>query len=335
MIGLEVLLVAAIVAGVAFDFTNGFHDTANAIATAVSTRALSPRQAVLVASVLNLAGAVIAVLVFHGAVANTVASILKQPTVLIVVAGLLGAIAWNLATWYVGLPSSSTHALVGALIGAGIAAAGGLGLVSWPQVGKIVLFLILSPPLGFAVAALFMLCLYRLVRRGRPYRLNRVFRALQVLTSGFISYSHGANDAQKSMAAMSLALLATGRIDHFYVPFWVVVLAAVALGVGTYAGGWRIIRTVGWRIYKLEPATGMGAQLMGAAVIQGATAIGAPVSTTHVLTGSVIGAGAPRRLTAAGWGLGATMLTAWILTIPSSAAIGWIIYAILYTARLG
>ncbi len=180
-----------------------------------------------------------------------------------------------------------------------------------------------------------MLVLYRLVRGGRPHRLNRMFQLLQVVTSAFISYSHGANDAQKSMAAMSLALLATGRISHFYVPVWVVLLAALALGLGTYAGGWRIIRTVGWRIYKMEPATGMGAQLMGAAVIQGATAIGAPVSTTHVLTGSVIGPGAPRRLTAAGWGVGATMLTAWVLTIPSSAAIGWLLYAVLHTARLG
>ena len=334
MSGADVLLVAAIAAGVAFDFTNGFHDTANAIATSVSTRALTPRQAVILAAVLNLVGALVTVLIFGAVVSNTIAGTLKQPTVLMIVAALLGAIAWNLATWYVGLPSSSTHALVGALIGAGIAAAG-VGMINWAQVGKIVTFLVVSPPLGFVVTALFMVALYRLVRRWRPYPLNRAFRLLQIGTSAFISYSHGANDAQKSMAAMSLALLATGKIDHFHVPAWVVALAALAIGLGTYAGGWRIIRTVGWRIYKLEPATGMGAQLMGAAVIQGATVIGAPVSTTHVLTGSVIGAGAPRRLTAAGWGVGATMLTAWVLTIPSSAVIGWLAYAILHTARVG
>jgi PiT family inorganic phosphate transporter len=331
----DILLVAAIAVGLLFDFTNGFHDTANAIATSVSTRALSPRQAVLLAALLNLAGALATVLFFGSAVSNTVAAVLRQPTVLMVLAGLLAAIAWNLATWYAGLPSSSTHAFIGGLIGAGIAAAGGVGGVAWPQVGKIVTWLVVSPVLGFAAAAVFMVGLYWLVRRGRPSPLNRSFRLLQVLTSAFIAYSHGGNDAQKSMAALTLALVATGHLHRFKVPIWVVVLAAAALGFGTYAGGWRIIRTLGWRIYRLEPATGMGAQLMGAAVIQAATVAGVPVSTTHVLAGSVIGAGAPRRLTAAGWGVGATMLAAWAITIPSAATMGWIAYAILHTARLG
>ena len=331
----EILLVVAIVTGVAFDFTNGFHDTANAIATSISTRAMSARAAVVLAAILNLLGAVVTVAFFGGAVSNTIASLLRSPTVVVIIAALVGAIAWNLATWYAGLPSSSTHAFIGGLIGAGVAAAGSLGGVVWAQVVKVLLGLVLSPPLGFAAAAAFVVGLYWLTRRGRPGPLNRTFRGLQVLTSAFISYSHGANDAQKSMAAMSLALLATGHIASFYVPLWVVLLAGAAIGFGTYAGGWRIIRTLGWRIYKLEPATGMTAQLMGAVVIQAATASGIPVSTTHVLTGSVIGAGAPRRLTAAGWGLGATMLTAWVLTIPSAAAISWVIYAVLHTAGLG
>jgi PiT family inorganic phosphate transporter len=296
---------------------------------------MSARTAVIVAAVLNLCGALVTVVVFGGAVVNTIASLLDQPTALILVAGLLGAIAWNLVTWYWGLPSSSTHALIGGLIGAAIAADGGLGGVSWGSVGRVVVWLVISPPLGFAVGAAFMLVLYRLVRRGRPGPLNRTFRRLQILSSALISYSHGANDAQKSMAAMTMALLATGRISHFKVPVWVVLLAATAIGFGTYAGGWRIIRTVGWRIYKLEPSTGLGAQLSGAAVIQLATAFGYPVSTTHVLTAAVIGAGAPRRLTAAGWGLGVTMLGAWIVTIPATAAIGWIAFAILHTAHLG
>ena len=331
----EALLVVAIVTAVAFDFTNGFHDTANAIATSVSTRAMSASQAVLLSAVLNLVGAIITVVYFGSAVSNTIASLLTHPTVLIVIAGLAGAIAWNLATWYAGLPSSSTHAFVGGMVGAGIAAAGSLSGVAWGQVGRVVSGLLISPPLGFVIAAAFMLALYAVVRRGRPGPLNRFFRLAQVGSAAFVSYSHGANDAQKSMAAMALALLATGHIKSFHIPIWVVFLAASAIGFGTYAGGWRIIRTLGWRIYKLEPATGMGAQLTGAVVIQVATALGIPVSTTHVITGSVIGAGAPRRLTAAGWGLGATMLTAWVVTIPASGLIGWLAYAVLHTAGLG
>jgi inorganic phosphate transporter, PiT family len=326
--------VATILTAIAFDFTNGFHDTANAIATTVSTRAMGARTAVAVAAVLNLTGALVTVVVFGSAVSNTIASLLHQPTVLILLAGLLGGIAWNLTTWYWGLPSSSTHALIGGLIGAAIAAQG-IAAISWAAVARVVTWLVISPPLGFVVGAAFMLGLYWLAVRGRPGPLNRAFRRGQILTSALISYSHGANDAQKSMAAMAMALLATGHISSFHVPVWVVVVAAAAIGFGTYAGGWRIIRTVGWRIYKLEPATGMGAQLTGAAVIQLATAFGYPVSTTHVLTGAVIGAGAPRRLTAAGWGVGATMLTAWIVTIPSAAIIGWVAFAILHTTRLG
>jgi len=292
------------------------------------------RSAIGVAAVLNLAGALLTVLVFGSAVSNTVASLLRQPTVPILVAGLLAAIVWNLVTWYGGLPSSSTHALIGGLIGAAIAAEGGLGGVSWASVSRVVTWLLVSPPLGFAVGAAVMVAVYRFAS-SRPVRLNRAFRRLQILSSALIAYSHGANDAQKSMATMAMALLATGHVSHFQVPVWVVLLAAAAIAFGTYAGGWRIIRTVGWRIYRIEPATGMGAQLSGAAVIQLATAFGYPVSTTHVLTGAVIGAGAPRRLTAEGWGLGATMLTTWIVTIPAAAGIGWLAFALIHTSRLG
>src|SRR2546423_10703310 len=328
------LLVVAIGTALLFDFTNGFHDTANAIATSISTRALSPRLAVLMSAVLNLVGALVTVIFFGSAVSNTIAKLLPQPTVVVIIAALVGAIAWNLITWYAGLPSSSTHAFVGGLVGAAIAAAGGFGGVHWTEVGKVVTWLVLSPPIGFLVAAALMLVVYALVRRSPPNPLNTYFRRLQILTGAFVSYSHGANDAQKSMAAMAMALLATGHLQKFTVPIWVVVLAAIAIGFGTYAGGWRIIRTLGWRIYKLDPATGFGAQLAGAATIQVATAFGFPVSTTHVVTGSVMGAGAPRRLTAAGWGVGANIVTAWLLTIPASATISWITYAILHTANL-
>lgn len=333
---LEPLLVLTVVVALAFDFTNGFHDTANAIATSVSTRALSPRQAVLLSSVLNLVGAIVTVLFFGSKVSNTIAKLVSFKAGLIVImAGLLGAIAWNLVTWYLGLPSSSTHAFIGGLIGAAIADVGGFGGVRWSEVLKTVTGLVISPPVGFLAAALFMVLIYHLSQRGRPARLNRTFRRLQVVTAAFVSYSHGANDAQKSMAAIGLALVATGHLTKFSIPPWVVVLAATAIGFGTYAGGWRIIRTLGWRIYKLEPATGMAAQLMGASVIQIATVLGIPVSTTHVITGSVMGAGAPRHLSAIRWGVGANIVTAWVLTIPAAASIGWVCFAILHTARIG
>jgi PiT family inorganic phosphate transporter len=328
-----VFLALTLAIAVAFDFTNGFHDTANAIATSVSTRALAPRVAVLLSSIFNLIGAIVTVVITGGAVSNTIASILAHPTLLIIASALVGAIAWNLLTWYFGLPSSSTHALIGGLLGAGLAAGGGLSAVHWNQVFTVFIGLVISPPIGFVLAFAFMVALY-LVVRGSPHRINNRFRVGQIATGAFVSYSHGSNDAQKSMAAMAMALVATGHQDHFYVPLWVVLLAATAIAFGTYAGGWRIIRTLGWRIYKLEPATGMGAQLMGAATILAATHVGAPVSTTHVMTGTIVGAGAPRRLTAAGWGVGANIAAAWVLTIPAAALMGWVLYAILHTAQV-
>ncbi|MBO0682852.1 MAG: inorganic phosphate transporter [Candidatus Dormibacteraeota bacterium] len=330
----EGLLAVAFVAAVAFDFTNGFHDTANAIATSVSTRAMTPRAAVVVSAVLNLAGAIVTVVIFGSKVSNTISSLLVNPTVEVIVAALLGAIVWNLATWYAGLPSSSTHAFVGGLLGAGIAAARGLGSIHWQTVGTTLISLVTSPPIGFLAAAILMTAVYHLVR-GAPAKLNRHFRQLQIVTGALVSYAHGSNDAQKSMAAMAMALVATGHLAHFVVPPWVVVLAATSIALGTWVGGWRIIRTLGWRIYELDPATGMVAQLTGAGTILIGSAFGLPVSTTHVVTGSVVGAGAPRRLTAAGWGLGANIAAAWIITIPAAAIISWVGYAILHTALPG
>jgi inorganic phosphate transporter, PiT family len=332
-----ILLWVTIGIAVAFDFTNGFHDTANAIATSISTRALSPQAAVGLAAVFNLIGAIVTVAFFQAKVSNTIASTLAiKPGLVIVMSALLGAIAWNLITWYLGLPSSSTHALIGGLCGSGIAAAGGLDGVKWSALGKQVISLVISPPVGFVAAAIFSIAVVFVVYRLhlRPAPVNRNFRRLQVLTAAFLSYSHGANDAQKTMAAITLALVASGDLDHFQVPLWVVVLSAVTIAFGTYAGGWRIIRTLGWSILKLEPTTGMAAQLMGASVIQGATFIGLPVSTTHVVTGAVMGAGASRRLTAVRWGLGANIAVAWIVTIPATALIAWVAYAILHTAGL-
>jgi inorganic phosphate transporter, PiT family len=232
------------------------------------------------------------------------------------------------------LPSSSTHALVGGLAGAAIAAAHGLRGVNGAEFWKTVTSLVVSPPAGFLVAGVFMTVLLLAVRRMRPAPLNRTFRSLQVLTAALVSYSHGANDAQKTMAAITLALVATGHLSNFKVPVWVVLLSATAIAFGTYAGGWRIIRTLGWRIYKLEPATGMSAQLAGAAVIQLATQFGLPVSTTHVVTGSVMGAGAAQRMSALRWGVGANIVVAWIVTIPAAGLTAWVAYAILNTAGL-
>jgi PiT family inorganic phosphate transporter len=332
-----VLLWVTIAIAVGFDFTNGFHDTANAIATSVSTRAISPQAAVLLSATFNLVGAVVTVAFFQAKVSNTIASTLDFKAGLVVImAALLGAICWNLITWYLGFPSSSTHALIGGLCGAGIAAAHGLGGVRWSALGKQVASLVISPPVGFIAGAVFITLLLLVIYRAswRPSGLNRTFRALQVVTAAFVSYSHGANDAQKTMATMTLALVAAGDLPKFQVPLWVVFLSAATIAFGTYAGGWRIIRTLGWNILKLDPVTGMSAQLTGATVIQVATLVGLPVSTTHVITGSVMGVGASRKLSAVRWGLGANIIAAWIVTIPATAVFSWVFFAILSTAGL-
>ncbi|MEP7104703.1 MAG: inorganic phosphate transporter [Chloroflexota bacterium] len=332
---MEILLFVTIAVALFFDFTNGFHDTANAIATSISTRALSPGVAVLLSAVFNLVGALVTVFVFGGKVSNTIGKLLAFKVGLtVIIAALMGAIAWNLLTWYLGLPSSSSHALIGGLLGAAIAATHSLNLIRWSAFTQVLTYLVVSPIAGFIVAAIFMTILFNLVAKRRPAPLNRAFRLMQAVTACFVSYSHGSNDAQKTMAAMTLALIATGHATKFEPPAWVIVLAATAIGFGTYAGGWRIIRTLGWRIYKLDPATGFGAQLMGASVIQVATQLGFPVSTTHVVTGSVMGAGAPRQLTALKWGVGANIVAAWLVTIPAAAAVAWVAYAILHTAGL-
>ncbi len=332
---LEGLLVATIVVAVAFDFTNGFHDTANAIATSISTRAMTAGQAVALSSVFNLLGALVTVLALHSKVANTIAGTLSfKVGMVVVIAALLGAIAWNLVTWFFGLPSSSTHALIGGLVGAGIASVGSLSAVKWESFLKQLTSLVISPLLGFVIAALLVTLIILVVHRLRPIPVNRTFRLLQVAAAASVSFSHGGNDAQKTMAAITLGLLASGQITKFAVPVWVVVLSASAIAFGTYAGGWRIIRTLGWRIYKMDPAGGLAAQLTGAAVIQVASQVGLPVSTTHVITGSVMGSGAARSLSALRWGVGLNIAVAWLVTIPASAAVAWAMFAILHTAGL-
>src|SRR4051794_3938823 len=293
--GSDIVLYIVVATALAFDFTNGFHDTANAIATSISTRAMSPRAAVLMSAVLNFVGAFISL-----QVAATVATGIINPddiTQTIVFGGLIGAIAWNLATWWFGLPSSSSHALIGGLVGSTVAAAG-TGAVDFNSLlSKGVIPALIAPVLAFAVAGGAILIIYRIVGRSRPGPVNRGYRLGQLASGGLLALAHGTNDAQKTMGIITLALVAHGTIDpdHFYVPDWVVVSSATAIALGTYTGGWRIIRTMGSRIIKMDPAQGFSAQGAGASVILAASHAGYPLSTTHVISGAVMGAGAAKR----------------------------------------
>ena len=326
--GQTLLLAITIAVALGFDFTNGFHDTANAVATTISTRALRPGVAIGISAVLNLAGAVVAIELLHTHVANTIGGLVAPRGGIglgLIIAALLGAIAWNLVTWRAGIPSSSSHALIGALIGMGIVGYG-FGAVKWGQVGPVVLALVTSPIAGLVLAYATMLGLLNVFRRAHPSTANSRFRVAQIFAGAFVSFSHGANDAQKTMGVMTLALVATGHVAataHGFPspPMWVVLMAAAAIGFGTYAGGWRIIRTLGTRVVRLEPVDGFAAQAVAAVVIQVATQVGLPVSTTHVVSGSVMGAGATRRLGAVRWGVARSILVTWLLTIPASAAI--------------
>jgi len=315
------LLVLVIVAGLAFDFTNGFHDTANYIATWVGTRALSPRLAVLISAAANLAGAFVTT-----AVASTVAnSLITGATMETLLAALLGAITWNLLTWWIGLPSSSTHALVGGLIGAALVQPG--GGVDWSGIWqKVILPGLTSPVIGFVGAFLLVVIIYRLLHRVTPGATNRGFRYGQLATGTWLAFTHGANDAQKTMGVIALALYTNGSIDSFYIPTWVKVAAGLTIAAGTYAGGWRIIRTLGQRIYGMQPEHGFASQLAAGSTLWLGTKYGFPISTTHVVSGSVMGAGSTRRLSAVKWGVAGNIVFAWILTLPAAALVAAALY---------
>jgi PiT family inorganic phosphate transporter len=319
---MNLTLFAVVAVALFFDFTNGFHDTANSIATSVSTRALSPRVAVLSAAVLNFLGAFVSF-----AVAATIAKgIVDQEviTLKIILAGLVGAITWNLITWYFGLPSSSSHALIGGMIGSAIAAEG-FGVVKWNGLkDKVLIPSLAAPFLGILVAAALMVIVLWIIRRRAPGLVNRVFRRLQLVSGGFVAFTHGTNDAQKTMGIISLALVASGHLspDFDRPPTWVIVSAAAAMGMGTYAGGWRIIKTLGTRIAKIDPPQGFAAQTACASILWTTAHYGYPVSTTQVISGSVLGAGATTRFSAVRWGVAGNILLAWVLTIPCAAAVG-------------
>lgn len=323
------LIVAVIVIALSFDYTNGFHDAANAIATSVSTRALTPRAALIMAAVMNLIGA------FLGTeVAKTIGEgIIETPDgdrgLLVVLAALVGAIVWNLVTWYLGLPSSSSHALIGGLVGAALASS---NLVIWVGVfEKVVIPMIVSPIVGFALAYLLMVAIMWIFRRGNPHRINRGFRLAQTVSAAAMALGHGLQDAQKTMGVITLALVVGGYQSGFDVQWWVIVAAAGALAAGTYAGGWRIMRTLGRRIVHLEPPQGFAAETVAASVLYTtAFAFHAPISTTHTITSAVMGVGATRRLSAVRWGVASNIVSAWVLTIPAAGLVAALCYWILH-----
>jgi PiT family inorganic phosphate transporter len=314
-----VLLVLVVAIALAFDFTNGFHDTANYVATWVGTRAVTPRLAVAISAAANLAGAFATT-----AVAKTVGKgiidtgLATEKTVL---AALFGAIVWNLFTWWLGLPSSSTHALIGGLVGAALVQSGSRG-VQWHGIWeKVALPALASPVIGFAGAFLLMVIIYRVFFGLSPGVAHRGFRLGQLASGTWVAFTHGANDAQKTMGVIALALYTNGSISHFYIPTWVKIAAGLTIAAGTYAGGWRIIRTLGQRIYKLQPEHGFAAQVSAGTTLWLGTHYGFPISTTHVVTGSVMGAGATRRFSAVRWGVAGNIAFAWVLTLPAAGLV--------------
>ena len=315
-------LIAVIVVALFFDFTNGFHDTANSIATSVSTHALSPRNAVIMAAILNFVGAFISF-----KVAATIAKGIVDPSAItlnIILAGLVGAITWNLVTWYLGLPSSSSHALIGGIMGSAIMAEG-WDVVQWAGLWQKVLKpSLIAPFAGIAVAFVLMTMIVWVVARRSPMRINRIFRRGQLVSGGFVALTHGTNDAQKTMGIIALALVTSGHLNADFTrpPTWVIVCAALSMSAGTYAGGWRIIRTLGTRIAKIDPPQGFAAQTACASILWTTAHFGYPVSTTHVISGSVMGSGATRGLHAVRWGVAGNILVAWIFTIPMAGLVG-------------
>ena len=320
MVELQYLIFTVIILALVFDFINGFHDTANAIATSVSTRALYPNHAIMMAAGLNFVGAMVST-----GVAKTIGGdIVSSPTLIdekVLIAALIGAIFWNLLTWKVGLPSSSSHALIGGLIGAVLISVGVSGL-NWNAIGKIFLALVLSPAIAFATGIIIMNIIFRVFENFSPHVLNDKFRKMQVLLAAMIAFSNGSNDAQKSMGIITLALFSGGFITEFEVPTYVKVLCATAMAMGTATGGWSIIKTVGGKIFKLEPPSGFAADLNSSCVVFGATLLHLPVSTTHVVSGSIMGVGTAKRVNAVRWGTARQMVKAWTMTIPITAAIG-------------
>jgi PiT family inorganic phosphate transporter len=325
--GFTAILIAVLGLAVLFDYINGFHDTANAIATSVSTRALSPRLAIAMSATANFVGALTGTAVAHTIGAGLITE--QAEGGVVVAAALIGAIVWNLLTWRLGIPSSSSHALIGGLLGASAAA---VGFGAWQMggiLGKVILPLFGSPIAGFAIGIALMVLIFHLFQRAHPKTMNDRFRRLQVLSAAYMAFSHGSNDAQKTMGVMTLALVSAGVLTEFKVPLWVIVLAASAISLGTAAGGWRIIRTMGSKVVKLDPVHGFAAETTAASVIFGASILGMPVSTTHVISSAILGVGSSDRFRAVHWGVARRIGIAWVLTLPASGLVAALSYVIL------
>jgi inorganic phosphate transporter, PiT family len=321
----DVVIVIVVATALLFDFTNGFHDTANVVATSISTHAMPPRIAVAYAAVFNFIGAFISLAVAATVAKDVVDANVITPTV--VFAGLVGAIAWNLATWYFGLPSSSSHALIGGVVGSAFVAAGSDAVMGDGVLGKVLIPAVIAPVVAFVVGVVAINIIYGIVGRERPGLVNRGFRLGQVVSGGLLALAHGTNDAQKTMGVITLALIANGNLSSDSdVPTWVVISAASAISLGTYFGGWRIIRTMGTRIIKMDAAQGFSAQGAGAAVILASSHYGFPLSTTQVISGGVMGVGAGKKVSAVRWGVAGNIVVAWLLTLPAAAAMGGATY---------
>ncbi|TFE26956.1 inorganic phosphate transporter [Cohnella luojiensis] len=322
------LVVVIVVLALGFDFINGFHDTANAIATSVSTRALTPRRAIILASVMNLVGA----LMFTG-VAKTIGGKITDPFKLehgltVVIATLVAAIVWNLITWWYGIPSSSSHAIIGALAGAAIASEGWDG-INYAGFSTIIKWLILSPIIAFILGFCIMFVLKHVLANSSPHRINKVFRHGQVLTAAFQSFTHGTNDAQKAMGIITLALVTAEIQPTLDIPLWVKLSAALAMALGTSVGGWKIIKTMGTKIFKIEPMNGFSADLASASVILSATLAHFPVSTTHAITASILGVGSAKKFSGVKWSMAGRIIMTWVITIPAVGALAMLIYYVL------
>ncbi len=332
--GFSLALIAILILAVTFDYINGFHDTANAIATSVSTRALKPEYAIVLSATANFVGALTGT-----AVAQTIASGLVNPlpnpgtgvdpNQLAVMGALIGAIVWNVITWRLGIPSSSSHALIGGLLGASIAGGGLPAIQGDGVVNKVILPLVSSPIVGFVLAFSLMALIYWLFRDGQPHRLNTRFRRLQIVSASYMAFSHGSNDAQKTMGIMTLALFSAGIIGTRVVPLPVIIAAASAISLGTAAGGWRIIKTMGQKVVKLDPVHGFAAETTAATVILGASHFGMPVSTTHVITSAILGVGSVDRPKAVRWGIAGNIVIAWVLTLPASGGVAALSFLVL------
>ena len=320
------LVVLVVILALAFDYINGFHDTANAIATSVSTKALSPRNAIMIAATLNFLGALSGTAVAATIGKNIISPELVTPSVM--TAALIGAIFWNLFTWYFGIPSSSSHALIGGLVGAVIA---GFSLhhVNWMGFVQIFFFFVISPVVGLVAGSLVMTLLFWIFRGGSPALINNKFRKLQMVSACMASFAHGSNDAQKTMGIITMVLVGGGFLSTFQVPLWVKVACALAMAAGTAMGGWKIIRTMGGKIFRIEPINGFAADFTASSVIYSASLLGVPVSTTHVVSSAIMGVGAAKRLRGVRWNIARQIVIAWFVTIPSSALVALLFYKLI------